>query len=164
MTESASIQPQQKLQQILVAYIGLAKSELSDDEFNKIDISRLQHFVSMLAEALALEYMLDPILIRHGIEELIRSQKAEQATMTVFILYIYRKVSEGSNHPLEVGIIRQQILGILPVFETALNRGLISPECYDKNADALSHIADSSSEVPEIIEALSAEYLRLKKP
>ncbi len=44
-----------------------------------------------------------------------------------------------------------------------LNQGLISTECYDKNADALSHIADSSSEVPEIIEALSVEYLRLNK-
>ncbi len=163
MTQSATSQPQQKLQQILVAYIALAKTELSQEQFEKIDIPCLQRFVSMLAEALPLEYMLDPILIRHGLEAIVSSQKAEQATMSVFILYIYRKVSEGSNHPLEVGIIRQQILGILPVFESALNQGLISTECYDKNADALSHIADSSSEVPEIIEALSVEYLRLHK-
>lgn len=163
MTQSATSQPQQKLQQILVAYIALAKTELSKEQFEKIDIPCLQHFVSMLAEALPLEYMLDPILIRHGLEAIVSSQKAEQAIMSVFILYIYRKVSEGSNHPLEVGIIRQQILGILPVFESALNQGLISTECYDKNADALSHIADSSSEVPEIIEALSVEYLRLNK-
>ena len=155
-------QAQQKLQQILIAYIGLAKSELSDDDFNKIDIPQLQRFLSVLAEALPLEYLLDTILIRHGLDVLVQGHKPEQAVMQVFVLYIYRKVSEGSNHPLEVGIIRQQILGILPMFETALNNGVITTECYDKNADALAHIADSTEEVHAIIEALSREYLRLR--
>ncbi|NRB38298.1 MAG: hypothetical protein HRU20_07480 [Pseudomonadales bacterium] len=153
----------QKLQQILVAYIALAKSELSDDEFNKIDIKQLQRFLAILAEALPLEYLIDPVLIRHGLEILVAGRAPEEAVMHVFVLYIYRKISEGSNHPLEVGIIRQQILGILPMFETALNNGAIATQSYDKNADALVHIADSTGDVPEIIEALSYEYLRLKK-
>lgn len=156
-------QSQQKLQQILIAYIALAKSELDDDTFKQLDIPQLQRFVSMQAEAMALEYLVDPILIRHGLEKLTAGKSAEEAVMHCFVLYIYRKVSEGNNHPLEVGIIRQQILGILPVFETALNNGHITTDSYDRNADALAHVADSTGDVPEIIEALSTEYLRLRK-
>ena len=156
-------QSKEKLQKILIAYLALAKSELPEDDFNKVDIASLQRFLSLLAEALPLEYLLDPTLIRHGLDILVAKNKPEQAMMQVFVLYIYRKVSEGSNHPLEVGIIRQQILGILPMFETALNQGAIETQCYDRNADALAHIADSTAEVPDIIEALSREYLRLHK-
>lgn len=155
-------QPQQKLQQILIAYIGLAKAELSDEQFDRLDIPSLQRYVSLLAEALPFEYLLNPILSRHGIEKLISEHKAEEAVMHVFILYIFHKTAEGSSHPLERGIIRQQILGILPIFEGAVSKGLIRTDIYDKNADALSHIADSSGDVPEILEALSCEYLRLK--
>lgn len=152
---------QQQLQQIAITMIALAKSELEEDTFAKLSIPDIQSFVVLMAECVPLEYISDQILLRHAIEHLSNDKSVEEAVMHVFILYIFRLTSEGSNHPLERGIIRQQIIGILPIFETAVNKGLISTEAYDKNADALSHIADTTGEVPEILEALSREYRRL---
>ena len=122
----------------------------------------MQRLVALLAEALPLELLIDPILMRHGLSMLVAGKAPEEACLHVFLLSTYRKMAEGSSHPLEVGIIRQQILGILPVFERAFEQGLITPDAYDKNMDALVHIAQSSAEVASIIKMLAIEYHRLE--
>jgi hypothetical protein len=152
----------QQLQQIAIAMVTLAKSELNDEQFNLLPIPLLQPFVVLMAEAVPVNHLTDSVLLRHAIHQLIAGSSMEQTVMHVFTLSIFRMTSEGSNHPLERGIIRQKIIGILPVFENALNQGLINIDIYDRNADALAHIAEGSDEIPDILAALSAEYLRLK--
>ncbi len=153
----------QQLQALAIAAISLAKEELSEDDFKLLDIPTLQQYILLISECVPLAYLTDQTLLRHAIHALISGNSAEETVMKIFMLYIFRLTSEGSNHPLERGIIKQQIIGILPIFENAVNKGLIKPVNYDKNADALAHIADSTGDVPEILEALSIEYTRLNK-
>lgn len=149
------------LKKLAIAAISIAKSHYPDDAFQRLDIVQLQKTQRLISECVPTPYSADPVLLHHTVDSLINGQSVEETVMHVFLLYIYRLVSEGSNHPLERGIVRQQIVGILPIFESALNQGLISPRIYDPNADALLHIADNDSEVAALIDALSKEYKRL---
>lgn len=149
---------QKTLTPLLISSIGIAKAELADDEFNKLDIPALQRYTFLLAECVPVEYLIDKNLVRHGIRGLISGWPVEQTVMHVFLLYIYRLSERSSEHPLEKGVIRQQILGVLPIFESATEKGLIALDAYDRNADALAHVADDTPEVPEIFNALAVEY------
>ena len=148
------------LKPLLINYIGIAKAELSDDAFNKLAIPQLQRYVFLLAECVPVEYLVDKALIRHGIHGLVQGWSIEQTVMHVFLLYVYKLYDRSSRHPLEKGVIRQQILGVLPIFEAATQNGLMALEAYDRNADALAHIADDTDELPALFEALGAEYER----
>ena len=149
------------LKQLAIAVIGLAKQHYSDDDFAALDIGKLQQTMRLISECVPLPYSSDPKLLHHIADSLIRQYSPEETVMHVFLLYIFRLSSEGSNHPLERGVIRQQVIGLLPIFEAAVSKGLIRTDVYDKNADALAHIAENSGEVPDILEALSLEYHRL---
>lgn len=151
---------QQQLKALLISYLATAKAMLSDEDFDNFDITQLQSFCALITECLNIEHLLDQTLAKHGIEQL-KNNSLEEAVMHVFLLAIYRLSVEGTNHPLERGIIRQKIIGILPIFEKAVNNGLISTTIYDRNADALMHIADNTDEIGAIHEALAKEYLRL---
>jgi hypothetical protein len=150
----------QTLQTILINYIASAKGLLSDEQFATLDIKNLQRFCGLLSECISFEHLTDPTLARHGILQL-QQYNTEEAVMHVFLLYIYKLSVEGTNHPLERGIIRQKIIGILPIFERAAAAGLIRLEAYDKNADALAIIADNSDDIGLVHTALANEYLRL---
>ncbi len=151
----------QQLQHLAIAMISLAKAEYPEAEFNRLPIPALQQFVLLMAEAVPVNHLTDSTLLRHAVDHLIHGHTVEEVVMHIFTLSIYRMASEGSNHPLERGIIKQKIIGILPIFENAMNQGLINIALYDKNADALAHIAEASEEVPDILQALSTEYQRL---
>jgi len=153
------LEPQQ-LQRIAITLIALAKSELSDEQFERLPIAHVQTFVQMFSEAVPFEHLGDITLLRHTNQQLIAGNSIEETLMHVFTLSIFRLCNEGSNHPLERGIIRQKIIGILPRFEHAYQLQKIRPEIYDRNADALAHIADDTPEVQSILTALSAEYSR----
>lgn len=153
----------QQLQHVAIAMISMAKAELEEHEFSKLPIPAVQEFVLLIAESIPVNHLTDSTLLRHAVHQLVAGNSVQEVVMHVFTLSIFRMTSEGSNHPLERGIIKQKIIGILPIFENAVNRGFINTELYDRNADALAHIADSSEEVPDILAALSAEYLRLKR-
>lgn len=152
-----------QLQALAIAHISLAKSELSDDDFSKLDIPALQKYVLLVSECLPLDYLGDQTLIRHAVEKLTQGHSVEEVVMLNFLLYISHLMHHSSKHPLERGIIRQKILGVLPKFELAVNKGLIHPHIYDKNADALAHIADYSGDVPAILDAIMEEYQRLQR-
>ncbi len=148
------------LRPLLINYIGMAKGELSDDDFGRMDIPTLQRYVFLLAECVPVEYLVDQNLIRHGFQGLVKGWSVEQTVMHVFLLYIFKLSDRSSKHPLEKGVIRQQILGVLPIFESATQKGLIDLTAYDKNADALAHVADDTAEVPSLFTALGEEYTR----
>lgn len=150
------------LQNMAIAAISLAKTHYSDQQFALLDIPRLQQTLRLVSECVPYNYATDPLLLHHISDCLINGYSNEETIMHVFLLYIYRLVDEGSQHPLERGIIKQKINGILPIFETGFNQGVIRAELYDKNADALAAIADNSADVPELISALGTEYRRLQ--
>ncbi|HEY9034277.1 MAG TPA: hypothetical protein VIN71_10095 [Pseudomonadales bacterium] len=149
------------LKKLAIAAIGLARSRYDETQFNHLDIGGLQQTLKLVSECVPLPYSADPLLLLHTVDCLLKQYNTEETVMHIFLLYIYRLVSEGSRHPLERGIVRQKIMGILPIFEQAQLNGLIRPAVYDRNADALAHIADDDNEVPALIDALAEEYRRL---
>ena len=149
------------LKTVLISYISVAAEMLGKDQVAQFDIPRYQHLVTLLAETVEAKFLMDKTLTRHAIEQMQLHDRPEQATMHCFVLYIQWLCEQSSKHPLEEGVIKQKIINILPMFELALSQNKIEVEAYDKNADALAHIADKTDEVPALLSALAQEYLRL---
>lgn len=145
-----------KTQQLLLStYVALANSQKAD-----ISVDTLQRFLGLALESIRIEHLADKTLALHSIEQL-QQHSVEQALMHVFLLSSYLLAKDASEHPLEQGIIKQKINGILPLFEQAATKGLISTDSYNKNADALLHISENTSEKGAILQALANEYSRL---
>lgn len=149
------------LQQLTITCIALAKEHYSDAEFARLDIQKLQQTLQLAQECIATENLVDVHLLRHITEQLILQNSVEETLMHSFVLFIYVLAAQGSDHPLERGIIKQKINGILPIFETGFNQGLIRADIYDKNADALAAIANNDSDKYDVLAALGEEYQRL---
>lgn len=147
--------------QLAISIISLAKAQYSEQQFAQLNISHLQQAIPLLVECIPLDLLNDPLLLHHIADSLIQHNSVEETVMHGFVLAIYRMVDEGSEHPLERGIVKQKINGILPIFEDACLKGLIRTDIYNKNADALVAIADNAGDKHEIIAALKQEYLRL---
>lgn len=147
--------------QLAISIISLAKAQYSEQQFAQLNVSQLQQAIPLLLECIPLDLLHDPLLLQHVADRLIHHESIEETVMHCFTLAIYRMVDEGSEHPLERGIIKQKINGILPIFESACLKGLIRADNYNKNADALVAIADNAVDKYDIISALKQEYLRL---
>lgn len=146
----------EKTQQMLLAtYVALSHSQQSS-----IDIAKLQQFLNQALEAVRVEHLADKTIALHSIEQL-QQHSVEQSLMHVFLLSSYLLAKNASAHPLEQGIIKQKINGLLPVFERATQKGLITTDCFNKNADALLHISENTVEKDAILKALANEYTRL---
>ncbi|MCY4044640.1 MAG: hypothetical protein OXE99_06140 [Cellvibrionales bacterium] len=163
MNPQASTHLAKQFNQLAIAIIGKAKTSLPDSEFEQIAIKRIPPLVPLLAESIAIEHLLDPLMLQHTIEGLVKHESQETLLMRLFTLSIFKYYSEGSQHPLEKGIIRQKILSILPYFEKAANQGKIPLAVYDKNADALAHFADDTDTVNALLIALKKELERPSK-
>ena len=160
MIPMSSAVPAHALQSLLIAYVATAKSELSTLDFQKIELNRLRNHLILLLECVPLSVLLNKVMIRHSLQQHIKGASSEENIMHSFVLYIFQLIQTGSNHPLERGIIRQKIQGILPVFAAASQRGLMVMETFEKNADALLQLADNRVENPALLAALAEEYNR----
>ncbi len=147
-------------QKIAVAALATAKKDLSDVDFTRIDISQLKQVIPLLAESIPFEHLLDPSIIKHLNNGLANQQSNVSLLMRLFVLSIFKLYAQGTQHPLEKGIIRQKILSILPLFEKAAQSGKIPLDDYDKNADALAHFADDTGEIDALLKALQKELYR----
>lgn len=140
---------------LLSTYVALAQSLQQT-----IEIPKLQQFLNLALECIRLEHLADKTLALHSIEQL-QQHSIEQSLMHVFLLSSFLLAKDASPHPLEQGIIKQKINGILPIFENAARKGLIDAGSYNKNADALLHISENTPEKDAILQALFQEYARL---
>jgi hypothetical protein len=146
--------------QLAIAILGKAKATLPDAEFNQIDIASIQPLIPVLSESIAIDHLLDPLMLQHIIEGLVKKETPETILVRLFTLSIFKYYAEGSQHPLEKGIIRQKVMSILPYFEKAANQGKIPLDIYDKNADALAHFADDTDAINALLIALKKELER----
>ena len=150
-----------QLNTLLRSYLSYAVEMFGPDKAANLNIKDYQRLMVLLAECIDSQHLIDKSISRHAVEQLDQSGKPEQAVMHCFVLYIYKLCRDSSKHPLEEGIIKQKIINILPMFESALKQGQIAVNEYDKNADALAHIADQTEEVPALLSAIALEYERL---
>lgn len=161
MSETIS---KEHLRSLLVGYLGIAKSDmeagkLDDAAFERIT-QALPAYLYAVVEAVALDSLVDKRLIRHAIASLAADNTNEETVMCTFMFYIYKLVSQGSRHPLEMGIVRQKVNGVLPILENAMNSGLIRAEVFESNASLLMSIADQREDMGEAMAILESGYIK----
>lgn len=148
----------QHLKSLLIAYIAVAKSELDEQAFDRLQGGQLPKYITLAQEAVPFEMLLDKNLVKHAVHSLASDNSVEETIMFSFMLSIYKLTTGGSGHPLEMGIIRQKITGILPVFEKARDKGLIRKELFSSNATLLLSIAEQSEDMQNALSMLAAGY------
>jgi hypothetical protein len=154
MSESKNAQ----LKKLLMGYLVIAHQELNEEQYEFLQEGRLQKYIGLVFEAVAIEYLVDKVLIQHALRDLLAKRTVEETILHVFTLYIYKITTDGSGHPLERGIIRQQINGLVPRFEQAMDLGLIEPRLYEKYVGPLLHIADNSEGTDQVLALLADDY------
>lgn len=148
----------ESLNTLLKYYVAAAKPEL--DTTQAFDIHKLMLFLQLAGSYIPAQHLTDHKIIKYSIEKLV-NHSVEAAVFHIFLLSVY-KLSIDSEHPLERGVIKQKVLHAIPAFEKAMQAQLITKEMYNKNIDALITMAESSSELTALHQALTSEYERVE--
>lgn len=154
MNDSA---PAVLLQRLLVGYLANSKSELDNASFERVQ-SQLDDYLHSASNMVSIEVLVDKSIMRQAIHSLAAGNTIEETLMFTFMLYIYRLTKNSSGHPLETGIIRQKIIGLLPLFEKAAEQGLVRSDILESNKALLMCIADKTDDMPEAISMLATGY------
>ncbi len=147
------------LQRLLVGYLVTAKTELDAADYETVK-EHLPGYLAVANEMVTIEVLADRSLLRHAIHAMAAGNSVEETLMYTFMLHIYLLLRNGTRHPLEMGIIRQNIIGLLPVFDRARGKGLLRETVYESNASLLMSIADKTDDMEEAIGILAAGYQR----
>lgn len=143
---------------LLVAYLAIGKEILDEEMLVCLEPKKVQHYLGLASEAIAMESLMDKKLVKKALLLLVEGVPVEEVILEVFALHIFRLCELGSTHPLERGIIRQQIIGYLPLFESAVEKKLLPEDNYKKHADSLMAIADKTSQQESAMAGLRASY------
>ena len=141
-------------QQLLIGFLAVAKHELSDEDFNAVQ-SNLTRTVGLALEIIPLESLTDPDLIRGIIRSLHQGRTIEDTLFRAFSFHIAKLISNSSKHPLEIGIIKQKISGVLPIFEGAVETNKISKALYERLAPPLTQVTNRNESIEAALQILS---------
>lgn len=147
------------LQRMLVGYLANAKALLDDESYQRV-YPLLPGYLAVANEMATIEVLADRPIMCHAIDSLAAGNSVEETLMYTFMFDILRLVQSGTRHPLEMGIIRQRIIGLLPVFAKACDKGQIRPEVFESNAAMMMSIADKTDEMHATLATLEAGYAR----
>ena len=145
------------LQRLLVGYLVAAKTELDEASYQRV-YALLPGYIAVANEMVSAEVLADRAMLRHAVHSLAAGNSVEETLMFTFLLDIYRLMKAGTRHPLELGVIRQRITGLLPVFGRARDKGLIREEMYLSNEALVMKIADKAPDMEEALAMLGAGY------
>ena len=81
-------------------------------------------------EMVTIEVLADKSIMRHAIHSMAAENSVEETLMYTFMLHIFQLTHNSSRHPLEMGIIRQKIIGLLPIFAKARDKNLIRADVF----------------------------------
>ena len=155
MTEDSSAS---YLQRLLVGYLVAAKTRLDDAGYEKVK-TQLPGYLAVAKEMVSIDVLADPGIMHHAVESLAGENTVEETLMYTLLLHIYQ-LSSTSRHPLEVGIIRQKIIGLLPIFARASDKGYIRKDVYAANEALLMSIADKTEAKADTLQILASAYAR----
>lgn len=147
------------LQRLLVGYMVTAKTELEDAGYEKVK-ALLPGYIAVANEMVTIEVLADRSLLRHAVHAMAAGHSVEETLMYTFMLHIYQLTHKSTGHPLEMGIIRQKIVGLLPVFAKARDKGMIRDDVYATNEALMMSIADKTEDMAEALDTLAAGYAR----
>lgn len=147
------------LQRLLVGYLVEAKTELDDALYEKVK-ALLPGYIAVANEMVTIEVLADKGILRHAIHSMAADNSVEETLMYTFMLHIYQLTHNSTKHPLEMGIIRQKIIGLLPIFAKAKDKGLIREEVFSSNEALMMSIADKTEDMPQALDMLATGYKR----
>jgi hypothetical protein len=147
------------LQRLLVGYLVAAKTELDDAQYEKVK-ALLPGYIAVANEMVTIEVLADKGILRHAIHSMAAGNSVEETLMYTFMLHIYQLTHASTKHPLEMGIIRQKIIGLLPIFAKARDKGLIREDVFSSNEALMMSIADKTDEMPQALDMLATGYNR----
>lgn len=151
----------QQLQQVLAAFLTLAETNCEVEQLKPLQ-AKLVKFVSLAVAVMPLDTLLDQAIIAQALESLQADNSVEETLMFSFMLSVYSKLKSGKRQPLEVGMIKQKIHGVLPAFEQGMSKGLINAEVFNSNKALLLSIADYTEDYNEAMAILAAGYAKYK--
>lgn len=155
--------PTSHLQRLLVGYLVAAKTELADAQYEKVK-ALLPGYIAVANEMVTIEVLVDKGIMRHAIHSMAADNSVEETLMYTFMLHIYQLTHASTKHPLEMGIIRQKIIGLLPIFAKARDKGLIRADVFSSNEALMMSIADKTDDMPQALDMLAAGYNRYANP
>lgn len=147
------------LQRLLVGYLVAAKTELDDAQYEQVK-ALLPGYLAVANEMATIEVLAEKSIMRNAVHSLAAGNSVEETLMFTFMLDIYRLIRSGTRHPLEMGIVRQRIIGLLPVFAKARDKGLIRDDVYSSNEALMMSIADKTDDMPHALDMLASGYAR----
>lgn len=147
------------LQRLLVGYLVAAKTELDDAQYEKVK-ALLPGYIAVANEMVTIEVLADRSIMRHAIHSMAADNSVEETLMYTFMLHIYQLTHRSTKHPLEMGIIRQKIIGLLPIFAKARDKGLIREDVFSSNEALMMSIADKTDDMPQALDMLATGYNR----
>lgn len=147
------------LQRLLVGYLVAAKTELDDATYQQV-YALLPGYLAVANEMVAIEVLADRGMLRHAIHSLAAGNSVEETLMYTFMLNIYQLTNKSTRHPLEMGIIRQRIIALLPIFAKARDKGHIRADVFASNEAMMMAIADKSDEMEHVLAMLASGYSR----
>lgn len=151
--------PASYLQRLLVGYLVAAKTELDDTQYETVK-ALLPGYIAVANEMVTIEVLTDKSIMRHAIHSMAANNSVEETLMYTFMLHIYQLTHNSTKHPLEMGIIRQKIIGLLPVFAKARDKGMIREDVFSSNEALMMSIADKTDDMPEALAMLATGYQR----
>ena len=157
--ESANTTSASHLQQLLIGYLVAAKTSLDDAQYETVK-NMLPSYLALANEMVTVEVLADRSIMQQAVHSLAAGNNIEETLMYTLMLHIYVLLRNGTRHPLEMGIIRQKIIGLLPVFNRAREKGFIRDEIFNSNESLLMSIADKTEDMEEAVNILAAGYAR----
>lgn len=147
------------LQQLLVGYLVAAKTSLDETQYETVK-GLLPGYIALANEMVTLDVLADRSIMQQAVHAMAAGNSVEETLMYTFMLHIYLLMRNGTRHPLEMGIIRQKIIGLLPVFNRAREKQLIRDDVFTSNESLLMSIADKTDDMEEAVNILAAGYQR----
>lgn len=147
------------LQQLLLGYLVAAKTQLDEKQYEAV-MALLPGYIALANEMVAIEVLVDRGIMLQAVHALAAGNSIEETLMYTFMLHVYLLMRNGTRHPLEMGIIRQKIIGLLPVFAKARDRDTIRQDIFSTNEALLMSIANKTDEMEEAVNILAAGYER----
>jgi hypothetical protein len=145
------------LQRLLVGYLVAAKTELDDVQYEKVK-ALLPGYIVVANEMVTIEVLADKGIMRHAIHSMAADNSVEETLMYTLMLHIFQLTNNSTKHPLEMGIIRQKIIGLLPIFAKARDKGFIRADVYESNESLMMSIANKTEDMPQALAMLATGY------
>lgn len=148
-----------QLKKLLMGYLAIAKDTCSDEVFEQLQAGQLQRYISLVNEVVPIEHLVDRGLIKHALHDLSSGRTEEEAIVHAFALSTYKMISPAKLHPLELGIVKQQVLGVIPLFERGVAEQVVGSALFAQYAKPLLAIVEQDEQaIAQLLTDLQQDY------